>query len=256
MSSQLSPALAPIIGGFVQQYTGCWRICFVALAIITFMAFLIILLFMPETCNIPYKKKDMMTQIKVYISLFKLRKFMCFNFISALIFVFTIGYYGYMPFILVKMNFTPVENGVVYSIYALFIVLGSLSLGTYLKKVNSKTLFSFCCISYLLSSIVFLFYFNNISPSSPITIIIFTAILSFLCGVASPLVLSLCLTGFTYDKGAASAVQGFVKMFFTGVALFIFNFIPLKSIVNLVECNIILSVNIIIVFIVESFLSV
>src|SRR5579863_7066886 len=255
ISSQVSPSVAPVIGGFVQQYTGSWRICFITLAIITFIALIVIRFFMPETHDIPDKKKSFIHQVLVYISLFKLRKFMSFNFISALIYVFTIGYYCYMPFILVKLNFTPVENGAIYSVYAIFLVLGSLSLGTYLNRFNSKILFSICCVGYMLTSVFFFLYFQNISASSTIVIIIFSAILSFLCGVAAPLTLSLCLAGFNQDKGAASAVQSFIKMFFTGVALFIFNFIPLHSVVNLLECNIILSIGISVIFVAELVLS-
>lgn len=251
ISSQVSPSVAPIIGGFVQQYTGSWRACFVTLAVITFLALLVIRLFMPETYNIPKDKKSFAHQVMVYISLFRLRKFMSFNFISALIYVFTIGYYCYMPFILVKLNFTPIENGAIYSVYAAFLILGSLSLGKYLNRINSKVLFSFCCGGYMLNSVAFFIYFNNISASSTAVIIIFSAVLSFLCGIAAPLTLALCLTGFNQDKGAASAVQSFVKMFFTGVALFIFNFIPLHSVVSLLKCNIILSMGIIIIFVAE-----
>jgi MFS family permease len=249
MSSQLSPALAPIIGGFIQQYTGSWRMAFLGLASITFLAAIIIGIFMTETHTIPIRKKNFTQQILVYLTLFKLRRFMSLNFISTLIYIFTIGYYCYMPFILVRLNFTPVENGLTYTVYAGGLFLGSLSLRVYLNKFSSTKLFLGCCGLYILVSGSFYLYFTH--ANSVLGIIFYSALLSFLCGVAAPLTLSLCLTGFEQNKGAASAVQSFVRMFFTGIILYIFNFIPLRAMANLLEWNIIVSVLITIIFLIE-----
>jgi hypothetical protein len=49
------------------------------------------------------------------------------------------------------------------------------------------------------------------------------------------------LQGFTSNKGAASAVQGFIKMFFTGIALMFFNFIPMYRMESLMICFVTLS---------------
>lgn len=64
--------------------------------------------------------------------------------------------------------------------------------------------------------------------------ILFAFCLAFMCGTAAPLALSLCMEGFSTDKGSGSAMQSFVKMFFTGIALFLCNFVELHHFIELI----------------------
>ncbi|MEN9391087.1 MAG: hypothetical protein RL017_384 [Pseudomonadota bacterium] len=243
----ISPTFGPIIGGWIQQYYGNWRLCFVALFCVTIVSGVIIKLFMSETHSIPVVKTSILNQGKVYISLLKLRRFMVYNFASAVIYVFSIAYYAYMPFILYKLHFSPVENGWIYGVYAVALVLGSLSLAKYLNKFDSMAVFSGCCVVFILSAVLFYVYFYF--TYSTIVLILFSIITAFTCGIAAPLNMSLCMQGFTPDrKGAASSVQSFMKMFFTGIALLVFNFIPLHSMTSLLFCYIILAIIIIVLY--------
>ncbi|MCE3268549.1 MAG: drug:H+ antiporter family protein [Burkholderiales bacterium] len=248
----ISPTFGPIIGGFIQQYYNNWRLCFVALLFVTIFSAIITQLFMLETHPIPAQKASIIEQGKVYLSLLKLSRFMLYNFSSAIIYVFSIAYYAYMPFILFKLHFSPVETGMVYGVYAVALVFGSLSLAKYFSRFNSNTIFAVCCVSFILNSILFYVYFKFLY--SPVALILLTIIIAFTCGISAPLVLSLCMGGFSTDKkGAASAVQSFIKMFFTGIALLLFNFISLQSMVSLLICYIVLSTFIICLFIIDKF---
>ncbi len=239
----ISPTFAPILGGLIQQYSNNWRWCFIALLFVTLISSIIIKMFMPETHTIPSAKNSFLEQGKLYFNLLKLRTFMFYNLISAAIYVFSIAYYAYMPFILFKLYFSPLENGILYAVYAVFLIGGSLSFGKYLNKFDSKKIFSNCCIAFLLSAIIFYFYFYL--TNSMVAIILLSIIISFICGISAPLTLSLCMHGFSSNKkGAASAVQSFIKMFFTGITLFLFNFIPLHSMTALLLCYFILAVTI------------
>ena len=230
MSSQCSPAFAPILGGAIQQYAD-WHWSFVALAVINIVAFLILFMILPETHRIPQAKKILSEQVKVYWELLGLRRFMFFNFFSSLMFVFTIGFYSLTPFVFKALGLAPIENGLFYGIYAIGLVAGSLGLATVFSKMNSeKTFFWGLVLFFILFTLgLAVFSFTN----SLILIGIFSFILAFLCGLVAPLVMSLCLEGFSVNKGAASAVQSLIKLGFSGVVLFMFNFVELYSFIDI-----------------------
>ena len=227
MSSQLSPALAPIVGGALQQAFG-WHVAFAGIAIINVAVFIWLYYAMPETHIIPKTKKYFLEQLTVYTSLMKERNFMIFNLLSALIFIFTIGFYSLTPFIFHALGFSALQNGLFYSIYAVGIVAGAFSLSSWLAQYDSRKTFLAILWLYPLFFLISIALFDWLHD--PLWLILsFSWILAFLCGVIAPLALSLCMTGFTENRGAASAVQSFVKMFFTGVGLLCFNFIFLSN---------------------------
>ncbi|MCC2625390.1 MAG: hypothetical protein K0R14_1263 [Burkholderiales bacterium] len=241
----MSPTFGPIIGGFIQQYTSSWRLCFVMLLCVTLASAIVIKKFMIETHIIPTVKTSLLDQGKIYLSLLKLKRFMLYNFASAAVYIFSIAYYAYMPFILFKLNFSPVQNGEIYSVYAIALVLGALSLAKFLNKFDSRWVFALCCVSFMLTSLSFFVYFYF--SYSFAALILVSILIAFTCGISAPLTLSLCMHEFTEgsSKGAASSVQGFMKMFFTGVALLLFNVIPLHTMANLLVCYVVLSVAVI-----------
>jgi MFS family permease len=238
MSSQISPAVAPVIGAILQQFFN-WRIVFIGLLIVTLIATIILLLSLEETHDIPKQKKSYLQQLLIYSETFKNIRFMALNFASAFIFVVTIAYYSYMPFILHNYQYYPIENAVIYMIYAAGIVLGSFLLAKNLSALNTETILKYCILLYFVFSGLFIISFF-LMPKSLILIILATIGFSILCGISAPLTLSMCMYGFTANKGAASAVQSFIKMFFTGIALMVFNFISMKSMISLMLCYLIL----------------
>ena len=246
MSSQISPAIAPVIGAILQQFFN-WRIVFVGLLVVTLIAVIVLLLNLKETHDIPQQKKSYLQQMLIYSDTFKDIKFMALNFVSAFIFVITIAYYSYMPFILHNYNYSPIENAMLYIIEAMGGVIGSLLLAKKLSELDTETVFKVCILLYFIFSIFFIASFLLL-PESLILIILATIGFSILCGISAPLTLSMCMHGFTVNKGAASAVQSFIKMFFTGIALMIFNFISMKSMTNLMMCYLILSFLVLISF--------
>lgn len=227
MSSQLSSTLAPVMGGMLQQALG-WHYAFAGIAIINVLVFFWLYCSMPETHAIPNTKKYLLDQINIYIALFKARNFMIFNLLSSLVFIFTIGFYSLTPFIFHALGFSALQNGLFYSVYATGIVSGAFSLSTWLSKNNSQKTFLTILYIYPLLFIVAIGLFHWLHDPLWL-ILLFSWVLAFLCGVSAPLILLLCMTGFTENRGAASAVQSFVKMFFTGVGLLCFNFVILSN---------------------------
>ncbi len=231
MTSQLSPAIAPVLGGLIQQYSS-WRVSFLVLALISLVSVIFLIKSMPESHTIPAIKKNWREQFIVYLGYLKIRHFLIFNLLSALILVFTLGYYSLSPFVFHQLGISPALNGVLYISYAAGLVTGAFLLSLVLHKFDSHRTFISAVFCYLVlcgAAAVFFSYQVNI-----LTIIIFSFALSLICGVAAPLTLTLCLQGFQENKGAASAVQGSMRMFFSGLVLLACNFIVLDYFYQLV----------------------
>jgi DHA1 family bicyclomycin/chloramphenicol resistance-like MFS transporter len=224
MTSQLSPAIAPVLGGLIQQYSS-WRVSFLVLACISLLSVLFLIKSLPESHTIPVIKKNWREQLQVYVGYLKIRQFIIFNLISSLILVFTFGYYTLSPFIFHQMGISPAVNGLLYISYAAGLVSGAFFLSHVLQNFDSAKTFTIIAFCYVLLGIIATVFFLH--QVSILAIIIFSFTLAFICGVAAPLTLSLCLRGFQSNKGAASAVQGSMRYFFGGVVSLGFNFIVL-----------------------------
>lgn len=230
--SVLSPALAPMIGGVIQEYSS-WHYSFLALALVNVILLFAIWRSMPESHPIPIIKKPLIAQLQSYFSVISNFDFMFYSFFAALIFIYSIGFFNLSPYIFHLLGFSPVENAMFYLIYSVGIIIGAMTFSKILSKRNSyKLLFS------LVVALQLLFLFAAVSfyifPKDSWLIGLFSAMLSLICGILSPLIMSLCLHGITTNKGAYSAMQGAIRMFFCGLGLIIGNIIILKSFVQLI----------------------
>ncbi len=225
MSSQISPAFAPLLGGFIQQYYG-WRYSFVCLAIITLFSSLFLFEFMEET-HFPERsersKGEYLTSYKLLIRDFK---FVSYSLCSALVFVFTIGYYSISPFAFHNLDYSPVENSLFYLSYAAAILAGSWLMGGILNSLPSRRLYVYTLLLY--SAIFFIFFLLDFDKN-PLLILLFSFLVGFTSGICAPLTLVLSMSGVEINKGAASAFQGGIKMFFSGIFMMLFNLIQIKK---------------------------
>ncbi|WP_084766536.1 MFS transporter [Xenorhabdus cabanillasii] len=227
MSSQISPALAPIVGGWIQiKYN--WHISFFTLAIIYSIGLIIVLYSMRETKLKMSKPSNILTP---YVYLAKDTQFVAFSIASSLIFSYTIGYYSISPYIFNKLGFNPIENSLFYLIYSSGIIFGSWLTGRSFIKLTSKKLYLLSLIFYLLIILLFLF----IDLKTPINIIVFSFLLAVISGCSSPLSLVLCMENITENKGAASALQGALKMSFTGIFMLFFDLFHITSFHQLIN---------------------
>lgn len=219
MSSQLSPGIAPILGGFIEEIYS-WQVNFIALAILTLAVFFILYFTLPETLSNNKSKISIHDIVRNYLALFKEQKFMAYSIISAVIFAYTIGYYSISPFVFQQeFGLSPSANGLLYVFYALGIVLGSYSNKRFLLKyIQQEALVLLSSIGILIITILMLIS-SFISPNLYI-FIISTSLIAYLCGIAAPLLISLSILGFEKMAGMASAVQGMIKMLGSALTLF------------------------------------
>jgi predicted MFS family arabinose efflux permease len=231
MASQISPSLAPLAGGYIQQHFG-WRWSFVALAIVMVFAWLALLVWMPETHTPNRQRQTLAAYFAPYAELSGNFRFIAYSLSSALIFVFTIGYYATSPFAFHTLGYTPVQNSLFYLVYSIAILAGSWTMGSVLIKVPATRLYIATVAYYLV--VCTLFHWIDID-SSGWTIALLSFLIGFGCGVAAPLALVLSMGAIEKHRGAASALQGAIKMFFAGVFMMLFYLTQVKNFASLLD---------------------
>jgi len=232
MSSQLSPAMAPLLGGVIQQYWG-WRASFAVFALVMSLSLVFILIAMPETHTSNERSvlswRDVCTP---YLKLLSNFKFIAYSLASALMFSFTIGYYSASPYAFHALGYSPVTNSLFYLSYSTAILFGAGLLSSVLSAIRSPRLYLGAVISY--SAIFLIALPLNISDSG-VKIVIFSFFLGATSGVGGTLALVLSMSSVETSRGATSALQGAIKMFFTGVFLLAFDVIHIVSFTSLIE---------------------
>lgn len=231
MASQISPSLAPLAGGYIQQHLG-WRWSFVTLAIIMVAAWLALLAWMPETHAPQPQRRTAASYFRPYVELAGDFRFMAYSLSSALVFVFTIGYYATSPFAFHALGYSPVQNSLFYLAYSAAILAGSWAMGSVLVKLPSARLYLGTIVYYVVVCV--LFRWIDVDGSGW-RIAVFSFLIGFGCGVAAPLALVLSMGEVEKNRGAASALQGAIKMFFTGIFMMLFYLTQVKSFASLLN---------------------
>lgn len=234
MSSQISPALAPLLGSVIQEYCG-WRYSFLCLAIITFFSLIFLFAFMRETYFPQEKREGYLIAYRLIIRDFK---FISYSLCSALVFVFTIGYYSISPFVFYTLGYSPIENSLFYLSYSAAILTGSWLMGGVLNTLPSQRLYLYTL--WLYSATFFLFYLLDFDKNI-FLIFLFSFLVGFISGICAPLTLVLSMSVVEINKGAASALQGGIKMLFAGISMLLFNFIQINKFSDMLTVFTILS---------------
>jgi DHA1 family bicyclomycin/chloramphenicol resistance-like MFS transporter len=220
MASQVSPAIAPILGGFITAALP-WQYNFYALTLITLLAAVFIKTTLVETAPLQRAPAKRLAGFKVLLLDFN---FMIYSLVSAVLFAITIGYFTASPFIYqLQFHLQSQENGLLFAAYSAGIVIGS-----YLTK---RLLDRYAPERILISSLAVLTTLAILAPMVLRTLNLVTApalvVYGFLialgCGLASPLLLGISLHGQPQHAGTGSALQGAIKMAGAALALYVFS---------------------------------
>jgi Bcr/CflA subfamily drug resistance transporter len=135
------PAMAPVLGGYVQHIFN-WRGNFALMLVITFVAILYLLLFIPETNKALTPGRIRFLQLnKNYWELLKNRKFMTNAMSATLAFGGVIVYLTISPFIFQNViGLTPIQYGWLAFVIGAAIILGAFNNSWLLKFFESQQL--------------------------------------------------------------------------------------------------------------------
>ncbi|PHM46065.1 bicyclomycin/multidrug efflux system [Xenorhabdus mauleonii] len=209
MASQISPAFAPVIGGYITQYLP-WKFNFIALAIMMLAGTLFVKLTLPETSPMKPTGRGRITGFRILLSD---TNFVVYSVVSAVLFAMTIGYFTASPFIFqAQFGLSSAQNGYLFMVYSAGIVVGSLLTKKWLShacpekilKTSLPLLLSFTAIALI--SVYF------IQALSIILIIIYSFTVGLGCGLSAPLLLGISLHRHPELSGTGSALQGSLKM--------------------------------------------
>lgn len=220
MASQVSPAFAPIIGGYISTYLK-WNYNFLVLSILISIATLFVKYTLKETNTTSKSSRNTFSNFKI---LLQDSKFITYSVISAILFAITIGYFTASPFIIQnEYRLSAKLNGYLFFIYSLGIVIGSFltkKLLNYIcpEKILKNSLFFLCFIS---ASTVILNLVLDIT--SIICFLVYGFLIALGCGLASPLLLGLSLHSHSQISGIGSALQGTLKMAGAALSLLAFS---------------------------------
>ncbi len=229
-SSQLSPALAPLAGAWIQEHAG-WRVVFLCMAVVTVAAALL-LSRMRETHHPDREPGPAKPAWVAYARLLRDRKFLGYSAASALIFVFTFGFYASAPYAFHALGFNAMENASSYLIYAAGLLCGAMAVTRRSGAWSARRIYGAALGAYV---VVLSLAVATKPANSLLWAVLLAWVLGAISGIAAPLALALGLGRCQTDKGAASAVQGAVKMAGAGLAMLAFDLVRITDFAVLLQ---------------------
>lgn len=231
----LFPALAPIVGGYVQQIFG-WRANFALMLFLLIAVFIWVVLILPET---HHGKPDEIIQIsrirREYGEILMNKKFIVFPICASLGFAAMMAYLAMSPFIFqVILGLSAVEYGWLGIVLGLGIVTGALMNMRLIRDFESESLIiigGILCLSS--SSVMLLIALWGVVTVSAIVVPFYFFLIGLVLIFSNTFAAG--LIQIEKNKGLASAVYSSVQLSGAGVAniiaalLHINNQIPLAT---------------------------
>lgn len=229
MASQLSPSLAPLLGSLVGIHFG-WHVQFLLFALVMLLGLVMVAVLMPETHPAEARGQGQRGgRVAAYTTLLRNPTFTSYSVASALIFSFTIAFYATAPFAFHALGLSPLVNSSFYILYSVSIIAGSF-FNSWISWPARET-YTRGLAAY---GVIFVVAAFADLDSSLVKIGLFSVALGFTCGVMAPLTLTLSMNTVETARGAASALQGAIKMFFTGALLVVFDSVFITGFTDIV----------------------
>lgn len=205
ISTNIMPAIAPIIGGNILHWWG-WRYIFVFLLVYGFSLLIAFWHYLPETSRRISSHLKFSDMTKHYYELFTHRKFLGYALPYMLVSGSMIGYYAITPFIFITHLGVSAKN---------YGYLSLISVGTYILGAVANRFFShyftvnkviFVGIASLLISVVLFLIFAEYSTLKISTVLLPISFFTFAAGLISPSCNAAAMTLTREKAGTANAV--------------------------------------------------
>ncbi|MDX7999992.1 multidrug effflux MFS transporter [Xenorhabdus sp. Reich] len=220
MASQVSPAFAPVIGGYITEYLP-WKFNFIALTIMMLTGAFFVKMTLPETSPMKSTNPGRITGFRILLSDVN---FVVYSVVSAVLFAITIGYFTASPFIFqAQFELSSSQNGYLFMIYSAGIVIGSLLTKKGLSHTTPERMLKVSLpllVLFTAMALIFIYFTQILSIEF---IIIYSFAVGLGCGLSSPLLLGISLHGHPELSGTGSALQGALKMAGAAVVLWFFS---------------------------------
>ncbi len=214
----ISPAIAPIIGGWLHDAFG-WRSVFWFLALYAGVIFIYALFIVKESLLKSKRNSIHISKVtSVYLDTLKKPHFVRLILINAFSFASFFIFVAGAPTLLIDiLHFKPNE------FYLLFVpVVSGIIIGAYVSSrlvnfLESKQMVNIFLSLMLIFSIINVFL-NFALPVSPLRLILPLIFYAFSIATIMPILGIMIINCFPNNRGAASAMQSFVQMGFNGIS--------------------------------------
>ena len=212
----LTPAIAPILGGYIHIYLG-WEYNFYLIAVVGVLTAFMIFYFLPESTTPDPQALKPKLLIQSYIGIFVNRTFMIYGLITGIALGFIYAFVTAAPFILINYFDVPIQHFGYYQavIVALFF-LGSLLSTKLIDHWDPMTLFNFgiAFVVFGATSLVYLIYSGALSPN---TLVFANSMVAFGIGPIFAVAPSKAMGSVEKSAGSAAAVFGSLEIGLSGV---------------------------------------
>jgi Bcr/CflA subfamily drug resistance transporter len=224
----LTPALAPLLGGLLQQYFA-FQANFIFLLLYGLILLFLVSTVFPET--IKDKEINLTTKSVLihYGLLIKNLHFMRYATIAGLCFSAIILYANVMPFIIQQqLKLNPMQNGEIILLAALGVSLGSFISSRVVKRCSSKTLVKLGLYLFASNGLLLIFSYYYFG-----TRLIFLAPFLFLitvgCGFIFPNAVALCFSQINTRIGIAGSLYGSIQILISTLVNLFLNILTKQS---------------------------
>ncbi|MEO8440621.1 MAG: multidrug effflux MFS transporter [Spartobacteria bacterium] len=208
MASALTPAVAPIVGGYLDLFLS-WRSIFFFLALYGCVLTTWIFFRLPETNKDRTPELRPSRVLSEYLAMLRTRQYSGYLISYGIAFGGLIGYYAAAPYLFIKvLGYRPHEYGYLLLINAAFYIFGVWTGKTIVVRSGSKRPIAFAILAYLIASLVFV-VMDSFTDMSAVTILIPMCVFIFGSGLVSPAANSGAMSIFKTKAGASTAIIGF-----------------------------------------------
>ncbi|MFZ9036367.1 MAG: multidrug effflux MFS transporter [Francisellaceae bacterium] len=223
-----APAIAPVIGGYIQKY-GHWQDSFKIMLIMALLMFLIIWLIFPETHSREKRNHQALKPKQLFGNYGMMLIHGEFVALTTCIIMGSGGvmiFYTIGPFILIKqLGMSPAHFGLLSSVIVLCAFIGRLYMSLMMKIIAKKTIL-FQGIVGMISGAFFLIGVMIIAPTSSVLIIIGMILYAASASIIMPIIAGFALSLFQKNKGAAGALYSFLQSFGVFILSFVAALVP------------------------------
>ena len=206
-----SPAIAPIVGGFLTEHLS-WQSIFIFLAIFAAVIFVGMLAFYPIKSRDPEHSLHPAKILKTYGGMLKHRLLLGYLVVITLMFVIYLAYMAETPFIFHQLGYSAQQIGYAYIGISILFLITSQSARKLLKHFSAKWVMNLGYVIVLFGMLLFIVFAWLFKPSMW-TVIAPGTIYVGAIGLINPVAMSRGMAAFAKLSGYASSLVGAAAMF-------------------------------------------
>lgn len=215
----LSPAIAPLIGGFINEILG-WRAIFSFLGILGIILLTLLIIKLPETkTKLISQRTNLPDVFKNYINLLKSKVFIGYALCPCIAYIVNFAYLSEVPFILNKYHYSVKVISVFFIGNSISYLIGNFTARFINSKLNISRSIFLGYIFLVMGGLLMVLLNYHVSSETILFGLLFPcALLTFGMGFLLPLGSAGVISNFTTVAGFASGLLGFLQLGSAGLS--------------------------------------